>query len=487
MTKVASILLLSLSTTFAFVQPRGSFNRPRFELRRNDEAVLSPGSPDTAATIDVTNQNDEIFSGILNQEQFLQEMEQQREDLKSLSHQYATLNHLNLVVDKQANTYLGSVERLSRLADESSAKYSQDLTLLGFQKKTQGAVIEASRGTINDSSKAFVLLAIAIAAGTLATSSPTVIGQLSTFDIPTSLHFDGLPTTFGMPEMNTEFIAQNSAFEHASQFKDDFMEPLSANIAAMKESVMVQTSQTLDAVKDAKTTVFSSLYSWWSNAQAATSSQAEAVKESITAQVDGVQASAKDLQTTMTLQLRESQNPVPGLITFVKADFSDKASSAEEFAKEMQEAAAIKAFMAEEHMVSFAVELKQGLVDFLAQLRGVVEDAQYTLRVSAASSVKEEFVPEDLQNAIKEMQGSAKGSANLLPQFETPELPKVIDIGKIATLMQEVQSVVGAKATSIEIPQIIMPAIAADEPMESLSTFDIYRPSAVIEEFFRNR
>mmetsp|Transcript_19519 Transcript_19519/g.32404 ORF Transcript_19519/g.32404 Transcript_19519/m.32404 type:complete len:439 (-) Transcript_19519:485-1801(-) len=438
MMKVLPVLLVSLSSTFAFVQPGRSFSRPHFELRRNDEAVLSPGGGSSDVMQHDVEENNSIFgfTSSFSQEQFLQDMDEQKQELDSLSHQYAALHDLNLL-PAPANDYLESVTRLSRLADESTAKYNPELILLGFQeKKIQNKLSKSStRGTLNESSKAFMLLAVAIAATTLATNSPIVIEQLSTFDIPSSLlKFDGLPT------MPTSFhnlgAAPMNSFHLPPMNSDEWIDPLRANIVTMKESVMAQTSQALDAIKGTKTTVFSGLYDWWNVAKESMTDQVD----SLHAQVEGGLATAKDLQTSTTFALQDAMQDNTVLL---KTSLAEQTSAAEATVLDMQTTA-------QEELTRMADNTKVGLFTFMDHLRAAVEGAQYTL-----------------------------------PRVAVPEILPRVDgtTTTFSTLAKQIQA-----AASIELPHmLVLPASAADEPREALAAFDIYRSSAAIEEFFRNR
>jgi hypothetical protein len=562
MMRIISFLLL-IAVSHTFVAPGGG-SRRSLELRRtNDEAIpWSGGSYDA----NIASTTSDVFQKILQEEEFLENMDQQKKEVDDLSKQYTALNNDIKLADVVVDTKVGSfkstlgnaaVERLARLAADSAAKYNADMSLLGFQRKT------AKKG-LTGSSKAFALLGVAIAAATLATNSPAVLEQLSTFEIPTSLSFDGLPAGFEFPEMNTEFMGQvgvqatamkGALMDQSNLLKDqlssmnseEFIEPLRANIATMKESAIEQTTQALAAVQASKTTVFSQLYNWWNSAQASTASQINVAKESISTQlpvleqsiytqVDGIQATVQDLESSMTLQLQTVQDAMPGYMDSIQTTVAEKTLLAQGMAQEAQATAATKAVVVQEQLVVLVDNMKQGLVALLAQLRDIVEDAQYTLQTSVATvneqlpgyveSAKETLASQtaEMQSSAQNMQGSIQTSVDdiqgQLPGYVESakemqssiqtsvddiqgQLPVYmdaakemqssvvtnlqatkVDVGRFSAMMQEVQAAIGTKVTTLEMPQLVLPASAEGEP---LTNFNIFQSSANIDAFFRNR
>jgi hypothetical protein len=526
MTRIISFLLL-IPVSHTFVAPGGSFFRPSVELRRtNDEAILWSGSDATAST------TSDVFQGILQQEEFLENMDQQKKDIDDLSQQYTALDNVKLAVEEVGSfkSTLGdaAVERLTRLAADSASKYNTDMSLVGFQGQTS----KSTKG-LTGSSNAFALLGVALAAGALATNSPAVMEQLSTFEIPAGLTFDGLPAGFEFPEMNTEFMAQvgamkGSLMDQTNLLKDqlsnvnsdEFIEPLRANIATMKESAMEQTTQALAALQASKTTVFSQLYHWWNSAQASTASQINVAKESIStqlpvleqslhAQVEGIQATVQDLESSMTLQIQTIQDAVPGYMDTIQTTVAEKTLLAQDMAQDAQATAATKAVVVQEQLVVLVDNMKQGLVAFLAQLRKIVEDAQYTLQTSVATvneqlpgyveSAKETVAVQtsEMQNAVQNMQGSIQTSIGDLQG----QLPGYVESAKETVAVQTsemqnaVQNMQGSIQTSVgdlqgQLPVYMDAAKEMQSSMEAsvanlqadIAKIDVSRFSAIIKE-----
>eukprot|EP00545_Synedropsis_sp_CCMP1620_P013536 CAMPEP_0119014376 /NCGR_PEP_ID=MMETSP1176-20130426/9617_1 /TAXON_ID=265551 /ORGANISM="Synedropsis recta cf, Strain CCMP1620" /LENGTH=569 /DNA_ID=CAMNT_0006967541 /DNA_START=27 /DNA_END=1736 /DNA_ORIENTATION=- len=542
MIRLISLLsLLSIESSSAFVTPTVT-PRPHSFVLRSEEVATADGV-------------------LLNEQDFLQDMEEQMQGVRTLSKQAKGTTGMYLdALSKQApvapfeavpataaavttDMYLEAGNRLARLAEESTAKFNVEP-----QANEIKQVI--NKKEVNDHSTAFMLLGVAIAASTVATGSPDMMEQLSTFDMST-FRFDDLPT-LSLPTMDAEFMGQlgaqatvlkGSVMEQASHVMDqvssfgttfsmpainvdtptsdqlaqmsaELMEPLRANMDAMKDSVMEQALQAKDSVTaqlDTMSTVpvqmdtlKSELTSQWSNMQELTSFQISQTKESVTAQVardlpafqqaisqtkesvtahvardlpafqqalttqfDSAATVAKDVQGSVTMQMQDMQDSMPGYADTVKLTISDKTASLQEVATDLQATVATKSIVVQENMVHMVENVQLALVALLIKLQGAVGGAQYTLQTSVENvndrlpeyvdSMKENLAIQTfgLQNAVKDAQDSASMYVGDL-QDQLPGYMSAVKENMAAQTtslqgtVQDIQSSVGASVGNLQ-------------------------------------